>query len=310
MANVRATSADILLVNNAEEEIGPIIKLSTKFPEFRLFPAQPVSKTVFKTLDITADPVAKFRAVNAGRDTTKPTPANETVTCKYLDASWDIDVAAVKESEWGEERTKQIYKEAAWRGALRLLCSQIWYGTTTDANGFAGIDSLYPNTDSTNVVDAGGSGDVSSAYLLSLDTQAFCMAWGNDATLEIGELIKTLIPVSTANTLWGFAQSIGAWCAICLTNNLRGVRICNLDDANTKGLTDTLIAEALSKFHVGEEPDVIFCNRQQHYRLQASRTATNGTGAPAPFPTDSHGVPIERTESLVTDETALEPAAT
>jgi len=311
MAHARATSADILLVNNAEEEIGPVVKLQTMFPEIRIFPAQPVTKTVFKTLDITAYPAAAFRAVNAGRDTTKPTLANQTVTCKFLDASWDIDVAAVKESEWGEDATKDIYKMAAWRGALTTLCSQTWYGTDNDANGFAGIASLYPNNDSTNVIDAGGSGsDLSSAYLLHLGTQAFCYAWGNDATLEVGELVKTLIPTSTDNTLWGWAQSIGAWCAICLTNNLAGVRICNLENASTKCLTDTLVAEALSKFHVGMKPDVLFCNRHQHHRLQSSRTATNPTGAPAPFPTESHGIPIEVTESLVQTEDALTAAAT
>lgn len=311
MAHARMTSADVLLVNNAEEAVGPIVKLQTAFPEIEIFPAMPVTKTVFKTLDITAYPAAAFRAVNAGRETTKPTLDNQTVTCKYFDASWDCDVAAVKESEWGVEATLDIYRMAAWRGALAHFCSQIWYGTTNDASGFAGIDTLYPNDDSTNVIDAGGTGtDLASAYLLHLGTQAFCIAWGLDATLEVGDTVYDTIPEASGKTLWGYKQGIGAWCAICLTNNLAGVRIANLEDDNTKGLSDALVAEALSKFHVGMYPDVLFCNRQQHYRLQAGRTATNPTGAPAPFPTESHGIPIKITESLVQTESEITAAAT
>ena len=302
------TSADVLLANNAEEDIGVILQVQQKFPEIVWFPASPIPKITYKTLNITADPVAAFRAVNVGRAVTKPTFGNQTVTCKCLDGSWNVDQAAIKEVDDSPEWVKEALKAAAWRGVIGALCAQIWYGTTSpgSASGFAGIASLYPNTDSENVVDATGAGsDVASAYLLSFGDRAFNLAWGHEGALDIGPIVEGTLPTSDGTTIWGFEQKIMGWCGVQLVNNEAGVRIANLEDATTLCLTDTLVASALSKFRVGVKPDAIFCNRQQHYRLQQSRTATNPTGAPAPFPTEAHGIPIVVTESLAQTETAL-----
>jgi hypothetical protein len=46
-------------------------------------------------------------------------------------------------------------------------------------------------------------------------------------------------------------------------------------------------------------------NRRSLRQLQQSRTATNSTGAPAPFPTEAFGVPIVVTDALLSTE-ALE----
>jgi len=46
-------------------------------------------------------------------------------------------------------------------------------------------------------------------------------------------------------------------------------------------------------------------NRRSLKQLQVSRTATNATGAPAPFPQESFGVPIIVTDAILSTE-ALE----
>jgi hypothetical protein len=46
------------------------------------------------------------------------------------------------------------------------------------------------------------------------------------------------------------------------------------------------------------------------YELQSSRTATNPTGAPAPFPTEAFGIPIVVTDSIPEDEAALNTTST
>jgi hypothetical protein len=50
---------------------------------------------------------------------------------------------------------------------------------------------------------------------------------------------------------------------------------------------------------------MIVAGRAQQHRLQESRTATNPTGAPAPFPESAFGIPIVTVESLAQNETAI-----
>ena len=88
--------------------------------------------------------------------------------------------------------------------------------------------------------------------------------------------------------------------------------ICHLDEGATlnmeltadtgKGLTDLLIADLLSRFPASRPPTELVMNRRSLMQLQKSRTATNATGAPAPIPTESFGVPIIVTDQISSTE--------
>ena len=82
-------------------------------------------------------------------------------------------------------------------------------------------------------------------------------------------------------------------------------RIANLEDDDTNGLDDATLATALALFPIGYRPNIIAMNREQHSRLQRSRTATNPTGTPAPFPTEAFGIPIVVTDGITHTESAL-----
>jgi hypothetical protein len=43
-------------------------------------------------------------------------------------------------------------------------------------------------------------------------------------------------------------------------------------------------------------------SRRSRMQLQMSRTATTPTGAPAPYPQEAFGVPIEETDSIIDTE--------
>jgi len=101
MAIIRRTSADILAMNASEELIGLIKQAVALVPELAVFPASPISKTIYDTLVRTALPSVGFRVVNAGREHQKSTVTNRTVTCLNLDASWSLDGQAARQSEWG-----------------------------------------------------------------------------------------------------------------------------------------------------------------------------------------------------------------
>jgi len=79
-----------------------------------------------------------------------------------------------------------------------------------------------------------------------------------------------------------------------------------------KGVTDARLGELLSKYPVGYRPDVWMMNRRGAFQIQTSRSSTvNGTAAKsatgnevwAPLPTESNGIPIVITDSIVNTET-------
>jgi hypothetical protein len=80
-------------------------------------------------------------------------------------------------------------------------------------------------------------------------------------------------------------------------------RICNLNASDSGAqLDDDKISDLLSAFPSGMAPDFLVMNRDRLKELQQSRTATNPTGAPSPFPSSAFGVPIIVTEALVNTE--------
>jgi hypothetical protein len=55
-------------------------------------------------------------------------------------------------------------------------------------------------------------------------------------------------------------------------------------------------------------PTILVMNRRSLKQLQESRTATNATGAPAPFPSEAFGVPILVTDAITNTEALLTEA--
>jgi hypothetical protein len=106
----------------------------------------------------------------------------------------------------------------------------------------------------------------------------------------------------------GIAQAIHGWAGLQITNYKAIGRICNLTADSGKGLTDDLIADLLEQFPIGGKPDALFMSQRSQRQLQDSRTATNPTGNPAPFPNEAFGVPIEPTDSIINTEALLTAA--
>jgi hypothetical protein len=302
MSAVRMSSADVLALNSAEAIVGLIRQGTKKFPEFALFPATPVRLTSYKTLIRTALPDVAFRAINAGRDVQSPTLAARSVDCCFLDASWNIDKAAVEACEWGPARAMEIAAQSAIDAMMKAIGDQIYYGTDADASGFAGVGALL---DDDMVVNAGGdsSSACSSLYAFRTGIDGACLAWGNGGKIAGGEIQFCQIFDGDGKSFWGYAQDVSGYAGFQLTDYNSVGRICNLDSDH--GLTDDLISALLAKFPVGEMPDLMFCSRAQLMALQQSRTATTPTGAPAPIPTDSFGVPLHASDSVLNTEAVM-----
>jgi hypothetical protein len=307
MATQRS-SADVVAINTTEEIVGIIQEAETTHPEVKLFPASPVEKTTYKTIVRTVLPTAGFRAINAGRTRSRGTIAARTVECKFLDGSWDMDQAALSGVDWGDPILDET--SASLLAVLATFCKQIWYGTDNDSAGFSGVAQILDDSDDDMVVDAGGTtaDTASSVFAVKFGLRHAALAWGNDGEITAGEIVEQQLYDGSSDPYMGIAQAIHGWAGLQITNYKAIGRICNLTADSGKGLTDDLIADLLEQFPIGGKPDALFMSQRSQRQLQDSRTATNPTGNPAPFPNEAFGVPIEPTDSIINTEALLTAA--
>jgi hypothetical protein len=304
------SSADVVAINSSEEMVGMIYEISQRIPELGFLAASPVSKTSYKTIVRTGLPTAGFRAINAGRARDVGTIVARDVECKYLDASWTADNAALKGIDWSDPIREQQF--AHLLSAMKSLQRQIYDGTSADASGFAGYASLFPNSDSDGVVDAEGTTEStgSSIYLVKTGRQDVCLAWGNNGEIAEGDVFDLEMLDGSSNPYMGKGQAIEGYVGLQITNHNSLVRICNVTEDSDKGATDDLIYEGLMEFaeRYGMTPDGIFMSYRSLKQLRASRTATNAVGAPAPTPTDVEGIPVFPSLGITDTETLLTAA--
>src|SRR5690606_26656052 len=130
---------------------------------------------------------------------------------------------------------------------------------------------------------------------------------GRDGEIRIDDTNRQLItdPADATKKFHAYVTQVSAWLGLQIGGARSVGRIANLTADAGKGLTDALIAQLIAKFPAGKGPTHLVMNRRSLSQLQQSRTATNATGAPAPFPSESFGIPIVVTDSIVSTETLL-----
>lgn len=310
----RPTFLDIAKLNLGDNEVGLIEEAIYNVPEVtgvdretgNTIPGVGQTKTIgginYYTKVRTALPSAGFRNANEGVTATKSTFENRLVETFILNPRWECDKAVADREEQGAEAYIADEAVAMVEASFLQLARNAFYGTNTtysgDAKGFPGLIDAY---DSTNmVVDAGGTTATtgSSVWLVKWGPRDVRWVLGKNGSLDISDVRIETIYDASSNPLTGYVQELLAYMGLQVGTTNAVCRIKKLTADSGKGLTDDLIAEALEKFPAGVRPDVAFMTKRSRRQLQNSRTATNATGAPAPFPTESHGVPIIVTSAL------------
>jgi hypothetical protein len=299
------TLLDIAKANGSDAVTGLIDESIKAHPELTIGASRTIRGLNYKTLVRTAAPTVAFRTFNAGTASLKSTFENRLVECYVLNPQIEADCAIADAYEDGAEAMLALEAGAILEGAMQTLATQFYYGTGTggDALGFPGLIQAY---DSTNmVVDAGGTTDsiASSAWAVCFGPKNVTWVWGNNGQLALSPVERVRILDGNSNPYMAYHQDILARPGLQVGSLYSVGRIKKLTTDSGKGLTDALIAELLSKFPAGVVPDAIFCNRRSLMQLQKSRTATNPTGAPAPFPADAFGIPIAVTDAILSTET-------
>jgi hypothetical protein len=308
MAHTYLTSANVATFNKTDMDL-LINDVLDAAPLLSRMAARTVKGYTFIYNRQSANPAVGFRAVNDGIETTVATRAQVTATLAVLDASFAVDIAAAQCDERGAAHLMAEEAMSHLRQAMREVEEQIIYGTGNDATGFAGLATLaaYAQSNDDLVVNAGGStaSTGSSAWLMRTGPSNLEVLWGQDGVISIGDQQIVERAGSATGNFPAYYVPICAWTGLKIGSTYSAVRIGNLTEDAGKGLTDDLIAAAIAKFPVDAMPNLIAMNRRSWKQLQNSRTATNPTGAPAPFPADAFGIPIVVTDSILSTETIL-----
>lgn len=306
-ADSNPTLLDIAVMNGSDPVVGLVDEASQAHPELTLGYARTIKGISYKTLVRTANPAVAFRNANEGTATTKGTYENRTFETHILDPEWLADQAVADRHEDGAEAVIALEASAILEGAMQRLATQFYYGTASDAKGFPGLQEVY-NT-SLQIKAGGTTGSTqSSLWAVRFGPKDVGWLWGNDGELEVSDvsLQRVLDSNTPPRAYWAYAQHLSAYpgLQVCSVNSVG--RVCNIHPSDSGAtLTDTDIANLLALFPVGKPPHLLFCNRATQAGLRGNRTATNPTGQPAPFPTESFGVPIAVTDAIVSTEAVV-----
>ena len=312
----KATLLDIAKLNGNDAVVG-LIEESIQFsPEAAAVPFRTISGTEYKTGIRTALPDAGFRQANNGFIPSKSKFKNKLVQAYIFGGRIEADKAVADAYEDGAEAWQAIEASGMMESAMRDFGKQFYYGTSEDANGFPGLDSVTPFGDSTTsgddlTVDAGGTtaGEASSVYAVRFGERYTQGIVGREGAFDLPEFRIETITGENGNPLDGYVSTLTSWIGLQTVNENAARRILNLTDDSGKGLTDALLADLLDTFPVGVVPDVIMINRRSRKQLQKSRQVVlQGSGrtrpnqpAIAPLPEEYDGIPLVVTDSITND---------
>jgi hypothetical protein len=292
-------------MNGADKEVGLIEEVLTSAPEAEIFPFRLITGTSYPTVTRVSNPSVGFRLANEGITATKSEFVRKLVQAFIIGGRVEVDKAVGMAHEDGMESYEMIEALGVFKQTLIELGQQIWYGTTTDADGFPGIKAALPFTAGVadgSVINATGSTatTASSVYAVKFGAQDVTLVGGLNQVPRLGDFRDETIYDANSNPIPGRVADLVGWIGLQIgsINSVR--RIANVTADSGKGLTTDLLDEMLNSFPVGHRPDAIFMSRRS--RLQLKKDLATPERPTVPLPTDYDGIPIYATDSIgITD---------
>lgn len=308
MADSFLTLAQLVTINNSNLADRDITDLLNDAPVLAQLAADVSPYTTHSYVKETTQPTVGFRSANDGRDNSKSADTQVDVTLKILDASFAVDKGIA--DAWRRGPEDFIAREAArhLRAAFFAAEAQVLKGTVGGAAaGFSGLaDALLFG--GAMVVNAGGTTAATGSSVYAVrstpDLNNVSVIMGANGMIDVGETVVARLAGATG-TYPAYYTPISAWMGLQIGSSYSAGRICNITEDSGKKLTDALLAQLIEKFPAGRGPNYLVMNRRSLRQLQASRTATNPTGAPAPFPSEAFGIPIVVTDAISSTEALL-----
>lgn len=309
-----STLLDIAKANGVEQVIN---EASRANPELTVIPSFPLTGIFVKSVVYTggSNSTGSFRKANAGTVDITETSEERTFECFTAEPRIEEDVTVADRYEKGPQAWLEGKSARVLKLEMLAWAQQMYYGSGNNANGFPGLIQSY---DATNmVVDAAGTTATtgSSVWFLRVaaagDLADDGVRWrfGNNGAMNFMPVGKypSIDPADSTKKLIKYWTAFNAYPGFQVQSLLRVGRIKKLTADAGHTLTDALLNQMLAKFKVGYGPNLILMTLRSNQQLQASRTATNPTGAQAPWPNsilgvDGQEIPIRVTEALTNTE--------
>lgn len=325
MADTFLTLLDITKMNGTDQAVGIVEEVRTFAPELDVLRGRPIRGTTYKALVRTALPGGPtFRRANEGTAVVASRWDQRINQTFFLDAQLRVDEMVLDACEFGPEWALANEATGVMRQKLVQVGSQVYYGNPVGDNtdyGFPGLVHLYDPAAMEVTANAKGSlgATTSSAWLVVNQPDCVEFIFGNNQGLQMKQWVPQYI-AATNSQYRAFLNNLSGYIGLSFNYTKSVCRIKNLvgyGTASNIGLTDELVAKALSLFPVGTVPTHLFCNRAQRFFLQSSRTPVYSTvgksGITAsmalqygPTPTESNGIPLHVTDSITSTETATD----
>ena len=260
--------------------------------------------TLHKYLKQTVASAAAFRAALDGVTNAASQDELVTATLQILDGSFHADVALADAYKGG--RDAYLQKEM-FRKMKQVFCTvekQVIYGVGNDAAGFIGLhDGVLTAVSNAMVIEAATAGSSvggqTSVYFIRHGADDVSLVLGNDGKIVVeDEPTIQRVAGSATGTFPALYVPVTGYIGLQLGSIYSSARIANVETA----LDDDDIAAGLALFPASRQPNVIVMNRKSAALLRKSRTATNATGAPAPFPMEAFNIPVIVTDSVKSTE--------
>ena len=301
----RPTLLDIATLNGTDAAAGLIEEAMQTHPEIAAGYWRTIKGLNYRTKVRTSVPTVAFRNANEGTAVVKSTYINRLVEAMIINPYWECDKAVADASEDGPEAFIAMEAAGILEGTMNALARAFYYGRNATFGDEKGFPGLVDAVDAAMVLDAAGTTDAtaSSVWLVKWGVDSVTWVLGQGGELAVSEPRVETIHDDSGNPLTGYVQDLLMRPGLQVANVKKLGRIKKLTADSGKTLTDDRIAAALALWPAGITPDVMYMSRRSLEQLRLSRTATNATGAPAPIPTESFGVPIAVTDGIANTET-------
>lgn len=299
----RLTILDVLK-RQANDGVIPLVDEATlAIPEVRIIPTGTIANTAYNTLVRTSLPEVKFRSLNEGIDVSKAGYINRRVETHNLNPRFECDELVALEHPQGVPGVLAEEGMAQTAAAFQHVAKQLWLGLANDAKGFPGLPDI---VHSSQVMDIAGAtaGQRTSVWGIKFGPTNCRFVLGHNGRFRLDDPRRETLRDSDNKPFTGWVQEMVGNIGFQAASIFSVGRIKGLTKDSTKGLDDDVIGSFLANhWRAGMWPDALFCSMQSLEQLRASRTATNPTGAPAPFPESAFGIPIYVTEAIPVGET-------
>ena len=318
MANALLSLLDVTKRKGNDQEVGLLEDTITYAPELSAIGGRAINGTQYKTLHRTL-PTVNFRTANNGSDTVKGTYRQSLHECSLIDAQIQAD-RAVTDAEAKDNGAEAgigdlLFDEAqgAVQAAYITVGTQVYYGTSADSNGFAGIQSLTASINEgknqqppvVTPATAGGAhgttaNQQTSVYMIWENIRGAHFIFGNNSGLTmLPEWRIQQVLGANSKPLTAYVNNLEGWIGFAVNHPLSVMRIADINLTDSTGqanLTDKVVAALLSFIPLQMRMEVIanfntggpnkfgpglklLMNPQAAYSLQQSRTPQlSGTG--------------------------------